>query len=252
MKQIVVWGINGRMGASMEASAQKNNVAILAGVDVTEDLTLQKHPFPIYRDAEKISQMPDGVVDFSRPSSTSAVLEFCVSRNLPLVIACTGHTPEQKEQIWEASEQIPILMSSNLSLGVNVLKFLSKQAARFLKNFDIEIVEKHHNHKADAPSGTALMLADAINETLDMEKEYVYGRNPQSGKRNERELGLHAVRGGTVVGEHEVLFFGENETVSLAHQAQSKDIFSQGAITALHFLQGKPAGFYTMDDLFSL
>lgn len=178
------------------------------------------------------------------------MLSYALKTKTPLVIATTGFTKEQLETIKEASKIIPIFHSSNMSLGVNVMLKLVKEAAKALKGFDIEIIEKHHNKKVDAPSGTAIMVANAVKEVLP-EVTYNYGRHGRDAKRMENEVGIHAVRGGTIVGEHEAIFAGLDEEVMISHRAQSKDIFANGAITAAKYLVNKEAGYYNMDDMLS-
>ena len=194
----------------------------------------------------------DVIIDFSHPANLNKLLSFAKRNDLPIVVATTGLTEDQKKELSDASKIIPVFFSANMSLGINLLIRLAKQAAKILEgSFDIEIIEKHHNKKIDAPSGTALAIADGIAESLSNKPEYVYERHSVRKPREKQEIGLHAVRGGTIVGEHEVLFAGPDEVISLSHSAQSRDVFAQGAVRAAKFLSKKSVGFYSMDDLFS-
>ena len=190
------------------------------------------------------------MIDFSHPSALSSLLELGKKRRLPLVLCTTGYSKAQVEELKAASKEIPIFYSRNMSLGINLLIELSKKAAQVLgKGFDIEIIEKHHNQKIDAPSGTALMLADEISTVLPEEPKYVYDRHSRRMKREKNEIGIHSIRGGTIVGEHDVLFAGHHETITRSHTAQSKEVFASGAVNAAIYLCGKPAGLYDMSDL---
>ena len=204
---------------------------------------------PVYTRFEDVKQPVDAVIDFSSPSVLDSELKYCIERKIPVVIAATGYTAEQLESIERAAKNTAIFKTANFSLGINLLVRLVKTTAAILgKTFDIEIIERHHNLKADAPSGTALMLADAMNDVLDQKREYVEGRSGMVGKRG-NEIGIHAVRGGTIVGEHEVMFAGEDEIITLSHSARSKRVFAAGAIAAAKWIVGKPSGMYDMNDL---
>lgn len=249
MTKIILSGCMGRMGKSISAVAAKTDeVEIVCGFDIAGG----DCDYPVYGDYASLSVDADVIIDFSHPANLSNLLSFAKKNKLPVVIATTGLSEEQKKELADASEVIPVFFSANMSLGINLLIRLAKQAAKILEgSFDIEIIEKHHNQKLDAPSGTALAIADGIAESLSNEPEYVYERHSVRKPRGKREIGLHAVRGGTIVGEHEVLFAGPDEVIRLSHSAQSREVFAQGAVRAAVFLSKKPAGFYSMDDLFS-
>ncbi len=248
MTNIMLSGCLGRMGKAItEIVKDMEDVSIVCGFDVTETNV----GYPVYNTYESVLESADVIIDFSHPSNFQNILNFAKTRKIPIVVSTTGLSDEQRQELLNAKDEIPVFFSANMSLGINLLISLSKQAAKILdKTFDIEIIEKHHNQKLDAPSGTALAIADAIKETLSHETEYVYDRHSVRKKRDKNEIGLHAVRGGTIVGEHDVLFAGPNETITISHSAQSREVFAQGAIRAAEFLKGKPAGFYSMDDLF--
>ena len=219
---------------------------VVCGVDLH---TPEGCQVPVYTSFNDVKESVDVIIDFSSPAALDGELEYAKAHNVPVVLASTGYTAEQLEKIKQASNQSAIFKTANFSLGVNLLVGLVKKAAEALgENFDIEIVERHHNRKVDAPSGTALMLADAINDTLAEKREYVEGRSGIVGRRG-NEIGIHAVRGGTIVGEHEVMFAGEDEIVTLSHSARSKRVFAAGAIRAAKWMAGKPAGLYDMNDV---
>ncbi|MBR3760619.1 MAG: 4-hydroxy-tetrahydrodipicolinate reductase, partial [Ruminococcus sp.] len=203
--------------------------------------------FPIVDTPAKLPVKPDVIIDFSNPASLDVLLDYCLSAGVPLVVASTGYNDEQIAKIKTAAQQIPVFFTFNMSLGINLLVQLAKKAAAVLGGqFDIEIVEKHHNQKIDAPSGTAIMLANAINETLDNSKTYVYDRHSRRQKREKSEIGMHAIRGGTIVGEHDVIFAGHDEVITLSHSAASKTVFAEGSINAAVFLKDQEAGLYDM------
>ena len=191
----------------------------------------------------------DIIIDFSHFSRIPNMLNFAVNNNIPIVICTTGYDDKILSQIKEASSKIPILLSSNTSIGINLMNDLVSKMAENLNGFDIEIIETHHKQKIDAPSGTALMLADAINEELDNKMKYEYDRHSKREKRSKSEIGIHAVRGGTIVGEHEIMFAGRDEIITLSHSARSKEIFAVGAVNAAVFMNGKGVGMYQMSDL---
>lgn len=248
MKKILLTGCGGRMGKVVAQLCQaRDDFQVAAGVDPA----LPKCTFPVYARCSDVKESVDVLIDFSFHSAIVDILDFAVSRKIPAVIATTGFTKEELARIEAAEQQIPIFRSANMSLGINLICQLAKQAARFLPDFDIEIIEKHHNQKVDSPSGTALMIADEISSVLPSETSYVYGRSGICGKRTKNEIGIHAVRGGTIVGEHEVLFAGCNEVVSISHTASSREILANGAICASAFVIGKSAGAYSMKDVFS-
>ena len=258
MLKIMLNGYNGKLGrAIIEAAAEKaGEFTIAAGADI--------NTAPISADFPKFAKLPDCgekpdiieiIIDCSHHSAAGAILEYSENTQTPIVICTTGHTPEELALIKSYSEKIAVFKSANMSLGVNLVAELAKKAAALLKNdFDIEIIEKHHNKKIDAPSGTALMLADEISSVFDgfedsNKPEYIYERQSVKKARSKKEIGLHAVRGGTIIGEHEVIFAGANELISISHSAQSREMFANGALAAAKFLAGKPCGLYSMKDL---
>ncbi len=250
MKRIILSGCHGRMGHVVaETVASRSDCVIVAGFDIDSEM---KEPFPVLSDPKQFDGNADVLIDFSNPAFLSRLLDFAQSRHVPAVIATTGMSPAQVEQIRTASRNVPIFFSFNMSLGVNLLAGLAKKAAAVLgDSFDIEIVEMHHNQKIDAPSGTALLLADRISSALPEKPEYVYDRHDRHEKRPKNEIGIHSVRGGTIVGEHEVIFAGKDEVLSLRHSAMSKQIFATGAVNAALFLSTQAPGLYDMDDLVS-
>lgn len=247
MIKVLICGALGKMGANIrELLSGDGQAQAVCGVDPRGD---GKGDFPVYPSFDNVAQKPDVIIDFSSPAALSDELEYATENGVPVVLASTGYTPEQLDQIRAASEKIAVFRTANFSLGVNLLCELVKRAAETLgEKFDIEIVEKHHSQKVDAPSGTALMLADSANSVFDGKKPYLNGREGIVGKRG-NEIGIHAVRGGTIVGEHEVLFCGEDEIITLSHSARSKKVFAAGAIKAAKWLVGKGAGHYEMKDM---
>lgn len=236
--KIILCGSNGKMGkvvCQIVDDSEKNE--IVAKVDVNTKF-------------DEITNSADVIIDFSNPSSLSDLLEYAKEKNLPVVLATTGYTKEQNEEIIEAAKQIPIFKSANMSIGVNLIINLARKAANILKDdFDIEIVEAHHNQKLDAPSGTAILIADNINAELSDKMNYEYDRHDKYQKRDKNEIGIHSVRGGTIVGEHEVIFAGPDEIVKIGHSARSREIFANGAIKAAEFLLDKKNGLYDMTNL---
>jgi 4-hydroxy-tetrahydrodipicolinate reductase len=249
MAGIIIHGCYGKMGQVVAAVAAANpDMTVVAGIDAGGSGV--KTAFPVFPSLAECKLQADVVIDFSSPRALPALLEAAVPRKLPLIIATTGHTPQDKERIRQCSRELPIFVSANMSLGINLLRELIQQAATVLgESFDIEIVEKHHNLKKDAPSGTALLLADALNEVFIGSKKYVLGRQTRAEPRQSFEIGIHAVRAGTIVGEHEVLFAGKDEVVEFRHTAYSRQIFAIGAIQAVRFLAGKPPGLYGMKEM---
>lgn len=247
MIKIAVCGALGKMGANVLELLKGDTQALaVCGIDAKGGVC---GDLPIYASFEEIKEKPDVVIDFSSPAALKGELDYCVKNNVPAVIGSTGFTDEQLKQIEKAAEKVAIFKTANFSLGVNLLCDLVKKAAMVLgEKFDIEIIEKHHNQKADAPSGTALMLAESANSAFEERKSYLNGREGNCGKRG-NEIGLHAVRGGTIVGEHDVMFCGEDEIITLSHSARSKKVFAAGAIKAAKWLAGKPAGKYQMSDV---
>lgn len=248
MTNIAICGANGKMGKTIyNCIKDRDDCKVIAGIDL---YTEQYADFPIVSSPTELPEKPDVIIDFSNPASLDGLLSYCLSTGTPIVVASTGYSDEQITKIRTASEQIPVFFTFNMSLGINLLVQLAKKAAEVLGDrFDIEIVEKHHNQKLDAPSGTAIMLANAINETMDNSKHYVYDRHSRRQKREKSEIGMHAIRGGTIVGEHDVIFAGNDEVITLSHSAASKTVFAEGSIKAAIFLKDKPAGLYDMQML---
>lgn len=248
MKEIAVTGACGRMGKVIASlCAERSDCEIIAGID---KLGEQYGSFPIYKTLFEMPKKPDVIIDFSHPSVLPDLLSYCKMNSVPVVIATTGYSDEERAQITSAASQIPVFFTFNMSLGINLLAELAKKATQILGGqFDIEIVEKHHNQKKDAPSGTAIMLAEAINEELNNTGKLVYDRHSVRKPRGKDEIGMHSVRGGTIVGEHEIIFAGHDEVITLSHSAQSREVFAVGAVNAAVFLSGKPAGLYAMSDL---
>lgn len=250
MTKIVLCGCNGKMGHAVAQAAEENEkCAVVCGVDAFGE---SNYNFPVFSDFTQVNIDADVIIDFSNPACLDDLLCYALKNKTPAVICTTGYSEEQVEKIKNASKEIAVFYSGNMSLGVNLLIELAKQATKVLGNdFDIEIIEKHHNLKLDAPSGTALMIADGISEELEKEPQYVYDRHSYRKKRSKNEIGLHAVRGGTIVGEHDVIFAGNDEVVTITHQAQSKGLFATGAVNAADYLKNKPAGMYNMSMMLS-
>lgn len=248
MTNIVICGACGKMGRVIaDIISGRDDCKTIAGIDKA---AVQYSDFPVVTLPSELAEKPDVIIDFSHPSSLDDLLSYCLSNGTALVVATTGYNEEQIAKIKKASEQIPLFFTFNMSLGINLLADLARRATKILGDqFDIEIVEKHHNQKLDAPSGTAIMLADAINGELDDRCTYTYDRHSVRAKRGRNEIGMHSIRGGTIVGEHEIIFAGRDEVVSLKHEAHSKSVFAVGSVNAGIFLCGKPAGLYAMDDL---
>lgn len=244
--KVILCGACGRMGRNVAQLCSERGVTVTAGVDVAP----APMPFPVYPDFSDIREEADVVIDFSPASSVRERLDFCKARKIGIVIAGTAFSDEDEALIRAAADVIPVFQTGNLSVGVNLLQMLVKKAAEVLGDgFDAEIVERHHNMKKDAPSGTALMLAKSVNEGFGGTKENVYGRHGLVGARKKSEIGIHAVRGGTIVGEHEVMFAGQDEIVTLFHSARSRMVFAEGALRAAEWLTSQPAGKYDMNDL---
>jgi 4-hydroxy-tetrahydrodipicolinate reductase len=249
MTNIILRGCNGKMGQVITDIVEADDKAVIvAGIDITQN---RVNKYPVYQNFAKCNVKADVIIDFSAPIGLEEMLDFAVSRGIGIVLCTTGISKEQQALIDTASEKIPILRSANMSMGINLISKLIKEAAVVLADagFDIEIVEKHHNKKVDAPSGTALALADAMNEVLKDEYNYKYDRTGERAMRTKKEIGISAVRGGTIVGEHEIIFAGTDEVIEIKHTAYSKAIFAKGAVQAAKFLPGKPAGMYQMSDL---
>lgn len=246
MTKAIMHGCNGHMGQVISGLiAQDDSIELVAGIDISDHIS---NPYPVYKNIWDCDIKADAVIDFASPKAVDTLLDYCVEKQIPCVLCTTGLSEEQLKKVKEASEKVAVLKSANMSLGINLLLKLLKEAAPVLAEagFDIEIVEKHHNKKVDAPSGTALALADSINEEFDNSYEYVYDRSTRREKRPVKEIGLSAVRGGTIVGDHDVIFAGSDEVVTFSHTAYSKAVFGKGAIQAAKFLKGKPAGLYQM------
>jgi 4-hydroxy-tetrahydrodipicolinate reductase len=251
MIRILLNGCNGKMGQAVTRSCMFNEkLMIVAGVDA---INTADRNYPVYTDPNLVKEIVDIIIDFSHPKALDGILNYAIEKSLPIVIATTGHSEAQKDIISNASKSIPVLLSANMSLGINLMLELVKRAAKMLHgSFDIEIIEKHHNQKIDSPSGTALAIADSINSAIPgNEMKYVYDRHSSMQKRTRDEIGIHSVRGGTITGEHAVLFAGNDEMIEIKHTAVSKDLFAEGALKAAAFLYGKMPGYYKMQDIFS-
>lgn len=249
MTKILLHGCNGRMGRMITELVRNDaDAEIVAGVD---SYTGVANDYPVYDSIEKCDSDADVVIDFSNAGAVDALLDHCVEKKVPVVLCTTGLSEAQLAKVQEASGKTAILKSANMSMGINLLLKLLKDAAKVLGNagYDIELVERHHNQKLDAPSGTALALADSVNEALNGEYHYVYDRSQVRQKRDEKEIGISAVRGGTIVGEHEVIFAGTDEVIEFKHSAYSRNVFAKGAVEAAKFLAGKEPGMYDMSDV---
>ncbi|NLL76524.1 MAG: 4-hydroxy-tetrahydrodipicolinate reductase [Clostridiales bacterium] len=249
MTKVIMHGCNGKMGRIItEIIAADEEIEIAAGVDAFDD---GRNIYPVFESIELCDVEADVIIDFSNAKAIDGLLAYCRDKKMPCVLCTTGLSAEQINRVKEATKETAILKSANMSLGVNMLFKLLKEAAGILApaGFDIEIVEKHHNLKVDAPSGTAIALADSINEEFNNEYEYVYDRSARRESRPQKEIGISAVRGGTIVGEHDVIFAGTDEVITFSHTAYSKAIFAKGAVQAAKFLAGKPAGLYDMSDV---
>jgi len=235
------------MGRAVSARAHNMGCAIAAGIDPAAD---SREGYPVFMEAAECTVVADVIVDFSHPSALEELLKLARRTGTPLVLATTGLDDAQLTQVRKTAEQVPIFFSFNMSLGINLMSALARTATKVLGGqFDIEIIEKHHGRKLDAPSGTALMLAGAVSQELAAPPEYVHERHSRRKPRGKNEIGLHAVRGGTIVGEHELLFAGQDETLSIIHAAYSREVFATGALNAARFMVGKPPGLYDMNDL---
>ncbi len=248
MVNVTVSGANGKMGKVVTSIInERDDCKVISGIDIVAP---ENSAFPIFSKPGELPEKPDVIIDFTHPSALNDLLEYCLSTGTAAVLATTGYNENEIAKIKKASEQIPIFFTFNMSLGINLLSKLAKTAAEVLGGqFDIEIVEKHHNQKIDAPSGTAIMLANTINETLDNKYQYVYDRHSQRKKRGKNEIGMHSIRGGTIVGEHDIIFAGRDEVITLSHSAASKEVFAVGAVNAAVFIAGKTAGLYDMSEL---
>ncbi|MBQ7901474.1 MAG: 4-hydroxy-tetrahydrodipicolinate reductase [Clostridia bacterium] len=248
MTKIILSGCNGKMGQVISRLLKDDETArIVCGLDIN---TTEMNGYPVVDDLAKFDGKADVVIDFSHPSTLDKLIEYCSATGTALVMATTGLSSEQVDRLNKLSESVAVFRSANMSLGINLLIDLVKKAAQILEgDFDIEVVEKHHNQKIDAPSGTALMIADAMTEVLKNKPEYVYDRHSVRKKRSSDEIGIHAVRGGTIVGEHEVIFAGNDEIIEIKHTAMSKEVFAVGSIRAAKFISGKEPGMYCMQNM---
>ncbi len=249
MTKVIMHGCNGKMGQMItNIIAAEEDIEIVAGVDASDHI---KNTYPVFTNIAQCDAAADVVIDFCSAAAVDALLDYCAEKQIPCVLCTTGLSEAQLAHVDEAAKKVAVLKSANMSLGVNMLLKLLKNAAQVLvpAGFDIEIVEKHHNQKVDAPSGTALALADSINEEFDNQFEYVYDRSGKRERRTDKEIGIGAVRGGTIVGDHDIIFAGEDEVITFSHRAYSKALFGKGAVQAAKFLKGKPAGKYDMKDV---
>ena len=248
MIKIIMHGCNGKMGQAICKMVEQDETAeIVAGIDINP----VNANFPTFTDINECNVKADVIIDFSTATAVNRLVDYCVNKQMPVVICTTGIDDETIKKIDEASKHIPVFKSANMSLGINLIASLLKKATAILdeNGFDIEIIEKHHNQKIDAPSGTALLIADAINESMDNKFDYVYDRSQIREKRSRKEIGISAIRGGNIVGEHSVIYAGKDEIIEFTHFAHSKEVFATGAIKASKFLSGKPAGKYDMQDI---
>jgi len=249
MTKIIMLGCNGRMGQMItDMVKQDDECTIVAGIDIVDN---RDNGYPVYTKLADCDVEADAIIDFTSATDFESRMDYAVDKQIPIIECSTGLSEEQMDYLKKASEKVAVLKSANMSLGINLLMKLLKEAAVKLAGdgFDVEIVEKHHNQKLDAPSGTALALADSINEAMDDRYEYIYDRSQVRQKRDKKELGISAVRGGTIVGEHEVIFAGTDEVITFKHTAYSRAVFAKGSITAAKYLKGKAAGLYDMSDV---
>ena len=247
MIEVMVNGCNGKMGQIVSEIVDKNEDMVLkCGADKIDTGYLT---YPVYTNLNEIPEKPDVIIDFSVPVATFGALEYAKNNNIPIVIATTGFTGEEEKRIMKYSKYIPVFKSANMSFSINMFEHLLKEIAPKLKDTDIEIVETHHNRKIDSPSGTAQMLANTINEALGGNYTYEYDRHSKHEKRGAKEIGITSIRGGNIVGEHSVMFFGDYETFEIKHISYSRNVFAEGAVKAAKFIVGKDNGFYNMDDL---
>lgn len=249
MVRMIMHGCNGAMGQVItKIVSGQEDIAIVAGIDRVDH---GQNPYPVFQSLEDCDVEADVIVDFASAKAVDHLLDYCANHQMPVVLCTTGLSEEQIAKVGETAKKTAVLRSANMSLGVNLLLKLVKEAAQTLAaaDFDIEILEKHHNQKVDAPSGTALALADSVNEALGLEYRYRYDRTAERVKRDKKEIGIQSIRGGSIVGEHDVIFAGQDEVVTFSHTAYSKAIFGKGAIQAAKYLAGKPAGLYGMSDV---
>ncbi|MBE5935164.1 MAG: 4-hydroxy-tetrahydrodipicolinate reductase [Lachnospiraceae bacterium] len=248
MTKIIMHGCNGRMGQAITRLAQlDDSVEIVAGVDIT----IGQNTYPVYTDIEECKVAADVIIDFASAKAIDKLLDYVEATHIPVVVCTTGLSEEQKARLEEVSKKASVLVSANMSLGINVLFKVLTSISGLLSDagFDIEIIEKHHNQKLDAPSGTALALADVINKAMENQFEYIYDRSDRRAKRDSKEIGISAVRGGTIVGDHEVIYAGEDEEIVIKHTAHSRNVFAKGALEAAKFLSSTQCGMYSMQDV---
>ena len=251
MINVILCGCGGRMGKAVtEAISKSDTLRIVAGVDINASSVGAVCPFPVYDSISEFPDTADVIIDFSHHSALAPLCEYATAHNTPLVVCTTGHNDEEHALMKKTAEAVAVFFSRNMSIGVNLLIDLCRRAAAALgEDFDIEIIEKHHHNKLDAPSGTAMMIAEELKDTKNGNAEFVYDRHEVRRKRDPREIGIHAVRGGSIVGEHDVIFAGANEIITLSHTATTRELFADGAIKAADFMIGKPEGLYSMSDL---
>lgn len=251
MVRIIMNGCNGKMGQVITGIvAEDSQAEIVAGIDIYDGI---KNTYPVFPNIESCTVDADVIIDFSTAKAVDGLLDYVQKKRIPVVLCTTGLSEEQLNRVSTVAEQAAVLKSANMSLGINTIMKLLQEAVKVFApaGYDVEIVEKHHNQKLDAPSGTAIALADSMNEAMNHQYEYIYDRSQRRQKRDSKELGISAVRGGTIVGEHEVIFAGTDEVIEIKHTAYSKAVFAKGAVEAAKFLAGKPAGLYTMSDVIS-
>lgn len=247
MIKVLINGCNGKMGQEVIKAIHDNEkFTVLNGVDKEEN---PDYIFPVYTNINDIKEKPDVIIDFSIPVATTQILEYAKSNKVPIVIATTGLSEEQKQKIKKYSKAIPIFQSANMSYDINLMKRIVAEVAKNLIGTDIEIIETHHNRKVDAPSGTALLLAESINEALGNSMEYNFNRFQNREKRKKNEIGFSSIRGGNIVGEHTVCFFGENDCLEITHKAYSRGLFAEGALKGAEYIIGKENGYYTMNEI---
>lgn len=249
MVRAIMHGCNGRMGRVITGLVKEDDaIEIVAGIDAYKEIP---NEYPVFGSFQECDVEADVIIDFSNASATDNLLDYCVKRQIPVVLCSTGLSKEQLEKVEASAKEVAVLKSANMSMGINLLLKMLKDAAKVLApaGYDIEIVERHHNQKVDAPSGTAIALADSINESMGNTFDYVYDRSGERKKRGQHEIGMSAVRGGTIVGDHEVIFAGMDEVIEFKHTAYSRGVFGKGAVEAAKYLAGKPAGRYDMADV---
>lgn len=245
--RVLVSGCNGKMGQVVSKEVKlAQDMDVVCGVD---RMDTGDNPFPVFTKVSEIDVIPDVIIDFSVPEATFEILEFAKKKNIPIVIATTGFSDSQMKKIEKYAESLPIFKSANMSYEINLMAKIIREIALKLENSDIEIVETHHNRKIDSPSGTALILADSLNEAFNHEMTYEYDRHSKREKRSKKEIGIHSIRGGTEVGKHSVIFFGENESFEITHNCTSRSVFARGAMKAAEFILHKENGLYSMNDM---